>query len=92
MCAPVHYHAVMNGCIVETNKAIVLNSPRRDAAFLKINCGALPETLLESELFGHVQGSFTGATANKIGKFGTERIGDVTIRGKVTSWNCRVLN
>lgn len=49
--------------------AIHRRSSRRDRPFVSIACGALPETLLESELFGHVAGSFTGATGNKIGKF-----------------------
>jgi len=44
-------------------------SARADGAFLSINCGALPEGLLESELFGHVKGSFTGATKDKSGLF-----------------------
>ncbi|HEX6534754.1 MAG TPA: sigma-54 dependent transcriptional regulator [Gemmatimonadaceae bacterium] len=44
-------------------------STRGDAAFLSINCGALPESLLESELFGHVKGSFTGAVKDKTGLF-----------------------
>ncbi len=44
-------------------------SPRRERPFVTINCGAIPENLLESELFGHVKGSFTGAVANKAGKF-----------------------
>ncbi len=49
--------------------AIHQNSPRRDAAFVCLNCAALTETLLESELFGHEKGSFTGATERMIGKF-----------------------
>ncbi len=44
-------------------------SPRAGKPFITINCGAIPENLLESELFGHVRGAFTGATANKLGKF-----------------------
>jgi len=50
-------------------KAIHYSSPRRDHPFLAINCAAIPDTLLESELFGHEKGSFTGADARKIGKF-----------------------
>jgi len=50
-------------------KAIHYNSPRKDRPFISINCGALTETLLESELFGHEKGSFTGATAMKKGRF-----------------------
>ena len=50
-------------------RAIYLNSNRKNMPFLTINCGALPTGLLESELFGHVKGSFTGAVNNKIGRF-----------------------
>ena len=49
-------------------RAIHVNSRRRDKPFITINCGAIPRELLESELFGHVKGSFTGAVAHKAGK------------------------
>ncbi len=50
-------------------RAIHQRSSRRKGPFVEVACGALPENLLESELFGHVAGAFTGATGNKIGKF-----------------------
>ena len=50
-------------------RAIHDSSPRRERAFVTVNCGALPEPLLESELFGHMRGSFTGAVSNKEGLF-----------------------
>jgi Nif-specific regulatory protein len=50
-------------------RAIHLNSPRRTGPFITMNCAALSESLLESELFGHEKGSFTGAVTRKIGKF-----------------------
>jgi DNA-binding NtrC family response regulator len=66
-------------------RAIHFHSPRRDRPFVKINCTALPENLMESELFGYEKGAFTGAAASKPGKFeqadtGTallDEIGDV---------------
>jgi two-component system response regulator GlrR len=68
-------------------RAIHMASPRRDHAFIGINCGAIPEQLLESELFGHMRGSFTGATRDHKGLFqaanrGTlflDEIGDMAV-------------
>jgi len=68
-------------------KALHFASSRKDKPFIKVNCAALPETLLESELFGHVKGSFTGAIADRKGKFeeanqGTlflDEIGDISL-------------
>ncbi len=67
-------------------EALHSNGSRRTKAFVKVNCSALADTLLESELFGHVKGAFTGAIANKIGRFqmadgGTiflDEIGDIS--------------
>ncbi len=72
-------------------KAIHFNGPRKDNKFVTINCGAIPETLIESELFGHEKGAFTGADARKIGKFqyadgGTlflDEIGDIPLAMQV---------
>jgi transcriptional regulator with PAS, ATPase and Fis domain len=50
-------------------RAIHQKSRRRNKPFISINCGAIPENLLESELFGHLKGAFTGATSSKPGKF-----------------------
>jgi Nif-specific regulatory protein len=50
-------------------KAIHYNSPRKDKPFISVNCAAIPETLIESEFFGHEKGAFTGAIARKKGRF-----------------------
>jgi transcriptional regulator with GAF, ATPase, and Fis domain len=50
-------------------RALHAGSRRRDAPFIQVNCAALPEGVIESELFGHVRGAFTGAVAHRTGKF-----------------------
>jgi two-component system nitrogen regulation response regulator NtrX len=69
-------------------RAIHRNSLRKDESFVQVNCAAIPEELIESELFGHEKGSFTGATEKQIGKFelahkGTiflDEVGDMSLR------------
>jgi two-component system, NtrC family, response regulator PilR len=56
-------------------RAIHFNSFRRDKPFVSVNCGAIPEGLMESELFGHVRGAFTGAISNKVGLFSAAESG-----------------
>jgi len=56
-------------------EALHYNSPRRDKPFIKLHCAALTETLLESELFGHEKGAFTGAIARKRGRFELAHLG-----------------
>jgi DNA-binding NtrC family response regulator len=58
-------------------RAIHYNSSRAAGAFVPVNCGGIPESLLESELFGHVKGAFTGATASRAGFFQTAEGGTV---------------
>ncbi len=69
-------------------RAIHAQGRRREAAFVSVNCAALPENLLESELFGHVRGSFTGAVADKRGMFETAHQGTMLLDevGEMSPW------
>jgi len=77
-------------------QAIHEESPRRDKHFVKVNCAALSETLLESELFGHEKGSFTGAIGRREGRFeladgGTlflDEIGDISLACRCGCCGC----
>src|SRR3712207_9473305 len=68
-------------------RAVHTHGRRHAAPFVAVNCGALTETLLESELFGHIRGSFTGAVANKKGIF--EQAGAGTVFLEIGRASCR---
>lgn len=67
--APVHIHGESGSGKEVVARLIHNNGPRSTGAFVAVNCGAIPPELMESELFGHIQGSFTGASQDKIGLF-----------------------
>jgi len=67
--APVHIHGESGSGKEVVARLIHNHGPRASGAFVAVNCGAIPPELMESELFGHVKGSFTGATQNKLGLF-----------------------
>jgi two-component system response regulator PilR (NtrC family) len=69
-------------------RAVHSYSPRKENQFVSINCGALPENLLESELFGHVEGAFTGAVADKKGMFEVAQRGTLFLDevGEMAPW------
>lgn len=58
-------------------KAIHMASGRRSGPFIKVNCGAIPESLIDSELFGHEKGAFTGALSRKLGRFERAHLGTI---------------
>ncbi|MCP4579171.1 MAG: Fis family transcriptional regulator [Deltaproteobacteria bacterium] len=60
-------------------QAIHNSSPRRQGPFIKVNCGAIPETLMDSELFGHEKGAFTGAVSQKRGRFERAHQGSILL-------------
>jgi len=67
-----------------TGKEVIANaihykSRRADKPFVKVNCSALPKDLIESQLFGHIKGSFTGANADKIGFIGQANGGSILL-------------
>ncbi|MGB1140563.1 MAG: sigma-54-dependent transcriptional regulator [Halioglobus sp.] len=67
--APVHIHGESGSGKEVVARLIHNNGPRATGAFVAVNCGAIPHELMESELFGHLKGSFTGANSDKVGLF-----------------------
>ena len=67
--APVHIHGESGSGKEVVARLIHNNGPRASGAFVAVNCGAIPPELMESELFGHIKGSFTGANQDKMGLF-----------------------
>lgn len=67
--APVHIHGESGSGKEVVARLIHNNGPRATGAFVAVNCGAIPPELMESELFGHIKGSFTGASQDKVGLF-----------------------
>src|SRR5438034_11212271 len=92
MAAPTNSRVLINGENGTGKERVARTihslSRRRSGAFVEVNCAAIPEELIESELFGHVRGSFTGAVADRRGKFeaadgGTiflDEIGDMSVK------------
>src|SRR5207253_48155 len=66
-------------------RAIHDESPRRNGPFVSVNCGAIPETLMESELFGHAKGAFTGAVADTVGLFSAAAAGTPLVAHSLTT-------
>src|SRR5256885_3558394 len=75
-------------CSSDLARAIHANSPRRERLFVPVNCAALPDTLLETELFGHEKGAFTGAVGVKQGLF---EIGRASCRESVDLGGRRII-